>query len=162
MPKRHRWPLVFGVVVVLANPVAADSFSDHLVPPYKGQLVMPDFSGAQAKFRNFRTRISQGIHEQGITFAGSWSVIAIGCGTGCVFGYAVDLSNGSITPLPIGGEEFLYSRLFYEPYSNLLKATWTDGWPPDGRCMVGEWLLQRGEFRERRVYKHTKYEDCTR
>lgn len=155
---------ILGLIAVtaLASAVVADDFADHLVPPYEGSLIMPDFSGAQADFRNFRTRIAEGIHDQGITFAGHWTLIHIGCGTNCTFGYAVDLSDGSITPLPIGGENYQNKQIFHELYSNLLKATWTEGWPPDGRCLIGEWLLEDDTFRELRVFEHPVYDDCLR
>lgn len=152
--------VVLVASLVLAGAAYADTFTDHLVPPYSGEVVMPDFSGSESEFRTFRTRIAEGIHKQGISFAGHWTLIEIGCGTNCQFGYAVDLSDGSITPMPIGGEGYGDTQLYHEPYSNLLKATWTTGWAPEGRCMIGQWLLENDAFRELRIFEHPVYEDC--
>lgn len=76
---------------------------------------MPDFNGAQVDSQSSRARIAEGVHEQGITFAEHRTLIQIGCGMDRRFGHAVSLSDGSITPLPIDGEEHGDTRLFREP-----------------------------------------------
>ena len=145
--------------LALAGPAAADRFADHPATPYEGPVVLPDFDGAQVDWRDFRTRITEGA-QGGVSFAGRWALVQIGCGTDCTFGVAVDLADGSITPLPVSGEGFLDIVLFAEPTSFLLKATWVTGYPPSGRCMIGEYLLEGGSFRELGVVEHPVYEDC--
>ena len=45
-------------------------------------------------------------------------------GTDCGMGYAVDLKNGNVVPLPVGGEANSDMELEYHPESRLLKASW--------------------------------------
>lgn len=149
------------LATALAGPVAADRFADHPAPPYEGPLVLPDFDGAEADWRDFRTRIGDAARG-GVTFAGHWTLLQVGCGTGCTWGVAIDLSDGSILPLPVSGEEYQNTELFAEPTSRLLKVTWTEGWPPEGRCLIGEFLLKGDAFRELRVHEHPIFDDCLR
>ncbi|WP_262568854.1 hypothetical protein [Agrobacterium tumefaciens] len=48
---------------------------------FSGKTVMPDFRGRDREFNSFRTRIRDGM-RQGPNFAGRYTLIQIGCGTG--------------------------------------------------------------------------------
>jgi hypothetical protein len=52
---------------------------------YRGKVRLPDFKRRDKQFSLFRTRIIEGIRD-GANFAGKYSVVQIGCGTGCRFG----------------------------------------------------------------------------
>jgi len=78
-------------------------FKDFPSELFRGPWVQPNFAGAQREFRTYRTMISDGA-KKGPVFAGSVAITQFGCGTDCSMGYAVDLKNGRIVPLPVGGE----------------------------------------------------------
>ena len=155
--------LRLGVIVLsaltLGSSAEADSFADHPVALYEGPTVLPDFDGAAADWRDYRTPIKQAA-KGGVSFAGRWTLVEASCGLHCATSMALNLADGSITALPVSGEEFLYPVLFAEPTSTLLKATWVTDAPPRGRCMIGEYLLEDDTFRELNVVEHPVYEDC--
>jgi hypothetical protein len=92
---------------------------------YSGPNNFPDFSGRDKDFSNFRTRITNGMSD-GPSFAGEYSVIQIGCGTGCSFAYIGNNRTGEIHELPVGGEGNMYLTLKYQLDSRLLVAQWGD------------------------------------
>ncbi|PKA43196.1 hypothetical protein CWR43_14205 [Rhizobium sullae] len=92
---------------------------------YSGPNNFPDFSGRDKEFSNFRTRITNGMTD-GPSFAGEYSVIQIGCGTGCSFAYIGNNRTGEVHELPVGGEGNMYLTLKYQLDSRLLVAQWGD------------------------------------
>jgi hypothetical protein len=103
--------------------MAEFSFGDFPSEIFSGARVAPDFNGPQRQFREFRTMISDGV-KQGPVYAGSVAISTFGCGTDCSMGYATDLQNGMVVPLPVGGEANSDLALEYHPGSRLLKAAW--------------------------------------
>ena len=108
------------------------NFRDFPSDVSSGPRVAPDFSGAQRPFRQFRTMISDGV-KQGPVFAGNVAIAEFGCGADCGTGYAINLSDGSVFDLPVGGDETLDMVTEYHPGSKLFKAAWTGG-STDPRC----------------------------
>jgi hypothetical protein len=51
---------------------------------YSAKVILPDFKGRDREFNRFRTRIRNGMKE-GPNFASHYSLVQIGCGTGCTF-----------------------------------------------------------------------------
>ncbi|MDX0594939.1 hypothetical protein GOD17_06925 [Sinorhizobium medicae] len=92
---------------------------------FTGRTKLPDFRGRDRKFNSFRTRIRNGMRE-GPNFAGHFSVIQIGCGTGCTFAIVGDNNSGRPANFPRGGEENMYMQLHFEIGSRLLAAQWLD------------------------------------
>ncbi|HEV7246161.1 MAG TPA: hypothetical protein VGN93_04135 [Shinella sp.] len=90
---------------------------------FTGRTKLPDFRGRDRKFNSFRTRIKNGMRE-GPNFAGHFSVIQIGCGTGCSFAFVGDNNTGRPADFPRGGEENTYMQLQFETGSRLLAAQW--------------------------------------
>lgn len=105
--------------------VAADpGFGDYAVSaPYKGQTRLPDFSGRDKAFRNYRTRIREGMKE-GPNFAGEFTLVQIGCGTGCSFAYIANNRSGKVHAFPRGGEENLFMQFAKRRDSRLLILQW--------------------------------------
>ena len=103
------------------------NFADYLTKTYNGDLNYPDFSGRDSGYRYYRTRISQGA-EEGINFAGKYSIIEVGCGTSCRFAFMVDLETGEVSGVPYGGEENYQMKLLYSPDSRLLRVRWLGGY----------------------------------
>lgn len=92
---------------------------------FTGKTKLPDFRGRDRKFNTFRTRIRDGMRE-GPNFAGHYSVVQIGCGTGCLFAIVGDNNTGKPANFPRGGEENSSMQLHFELGSRLLAAQWLD------------------------------------
>ncbi len=82
----------------------APSFEDYPATIYRGKLHDPhlvrrDCSELNA-FWCFRTRLKEAAREDGITFAGSFTVAIWGCGTECQSGAVIDRKSGTMFWLP--------------------------------------------------------------
>ncbi|TBY62810.1 hypothetical protein E0H46_26840 [Rhizobium leguminosarum bv. viciae] len=100
---------------------------------YRGKTANPDFSGSNAHFRDFRTRIRQGM-AGGPGFAGEYSVIQFGCGTGCSAVIVASNKTGRPYSFPRGGEDNMYLTLKYQLDSRLMVAQW--GSYDSGKCIM--------------------------
>lgn len=69
-------------------------FESNKVSVYEGKLVAPDFTSNE-EARMFKTRITEGCNE-GINFAGHFTLIYWGCGTSCQYGVVVNRKTGEI------------------------------------------------------------------
>ncbi|MFI2743324.1 hypothetical protein ACG2LH_11325 [Zhouia sp. PK063] len=95
-----------GKVAVLGKNVAYDyldilkkyhpttSFEDYKVTVFKGALADPDFS-SNTDAKMFKTRIVEGCQD-GINFAGHYTLVLWGCGTSCQSFVIVDRKTGKI------------------------------------------------------------------
>ncbi|MEY9097986.1 hypothetical protein ABIA24_000895 [Sinorhizobium fredii] len=92
---------------------------------FSGKTTLPDFKGRDKAFNNFRTRIRNGMKE-GPNFAGEYTVIQIGCGTGCSFVIVGNNRTGQPFDFPRGGEDNMYLSLEYQLTSKLMTAQWAD------------------------------------
>jgi hypothetical protein len=90
---------------------------------FTGKTVLPDFKGRDRDFNNFRTRIREGMRE-GPNFAGRYTLIQIGCGTGCSFVIVANNQTGRPGSFPRGGEDNLYLNLEYSRDSRLVATQW--------------------------------------
>lgn len=88
-----------------------------------GNTVMPDFKGRDRELNSFRTRIRDGM-RQGPNFAGRYTLIQIGCGTGCSFVIVANNQTGRPASFPRGGEEHMYLSLDFRRDSRLVAAQW--------------------------------------
>lgn len=112
---------------------------------YSGPPAMPDFTGRDQEFKEFSTRIQDGI-KKGANFAGRYKVIPIGCGTGCSFIVVADVSTGQVYTFPHGGEEDQMLRLEYQVSSNLIRAWWVPNPQNTDQCLQEDLLLKNGQF----------------
>lgn len=110
---------------------------------YSGGIHFPDFNSRDHRFVTYRTRIRHGV-EKGPDFAGRYSVLTIGCGTDCSFGYIVDAATGRVVELPRGGEEFMNLRYDYRIDSSLIVARWRS--PVTGRCYDESFVWRDDKF----------------
>ncbi len=92
---------------------------------YRGPTVLPQFNGRDKKYRDYRTRITNGMNE-GVKFSGEYSVIQFGCGTQCTFVFIANNKTGQVFNFPRGGEDNLELNLSFKPTSRLLIARWND------------------------------------
>jgi hypothetical protein len=87
---------------------------------------LPDFAGRDKQFAYMKTRILAGL-QQGANFAGHYTIVVTGCGTGCTSNLMVDRRTGKVSRVPYGGEMQQMLTLRHRVNSNLLVATWFDG-----------------------------------
>jgi hypothetical protein len=113
-------------VAPTAAVVTHRDFADFPAQPFTGTSQAPDFSGRESEYADFRTRLTKSFNE-GVNFGGAYSIVEIGCGTGCRFVYIINHKNGAISSFPLGGEENPYLGLNYVPNSTLVQATWEGG-----------------------------------
>ncbi len=92
---------------------------------FSGKTRLPDFRGRDREFNSLRTRIRNGLRE-GPNFAGHYSLIQIGCGSGCSFVVVADNKTGEPRNFPLGGESNMYLQLDYRRDSRLLSVQWAD------------------------------------
>jgi len=90
---------------------------------YKGKTRLPDFAGRDRDYKTYRTRIREGLKE-GPNFAGQFSVIQFGCGTGCSFAFVASNKSGQVFSFPRGGEENMYMQIEKKLDSRLLIVQW--------------------------------------
>lgn len=111
---------------------------------YRGKLKAPDFVGRNKAFSLFKTRILAGMKE-GPTFAGEYSVIQFGCGTGCSMVIVANNRTGELFDFPRGGETNQGLELKFDLKSKLMFARWyTDSsWES---CIFETLLFQNGEW----------------
>ena len=70
-------------------------FTDFPVEVYKGKMAAPDFA-TDPDARHFITRIKEGCAEEGVNFAGHYTIIEWGCGMECQLMAIVDRVDGKI------------------------------------------------------------------
>lgn len=92
---------------------------------YRGKLQLPDFRKRDRAFNSFRTRIRDGM-KSGPNFAGRYSVIRFGCGTGCSMVIVGDNKTGRPQNFPLGGKVNMYLTLRFNLKSHLMTAQWAD------------------------------------
>jgi hypothetical protein len=92
---------------------------------YKGATRLPEFSGRDQEFKDYRTRIREGMKE-GPNLAGEFSVIQIGCGTGCSLAYVASNKTGQVFDFPRGGDDNLEMQLLSQLNSRLIVVQWSD------------------------------------
>lgn len=100
---------------------------------YSGKTKMPQFKGRDKAYRNFRTRIHEGL-EAGPNLAGEYSVIQFGCGSGCSSAFVASNRTGQVFDFPRGGENAMYLTLQNSRDSRLLIAQWAGG--DDNACQI--------------------------
>jgi len=94
--------------------IAADTypFANYVVAErYSGTKHLPVFLHRDHKYAEFRSRIRNKARENSASdYAEKYTLVTIGCGADCTFGYLVDLSTGQVRDLPHQGEAFMNLR----------------------------------------------------
>ncbi len=83
----------------------------------------PDYAGRDRKYSYLRTSINREL-VKGVDFAGHYTIVTTGCGSGCTHNLLVDRTTGKITDIPYGGEEQQMLTLKYTRNSPRLIAMW--------------------------------------
>lgn len=116
----------FGASTLSATAEAEDTFAFAEYPVasiYDGKLKLPDFKRRDKDFASFKTRIIGGMKE-GVTFAGEYSIVQFGCGTGCTHVVLANNQTGELHGFPRGGEFNQGLTLEYKANSRLMLARW--------------------------------------
>jgi hypothetical protein len=137
-------------------PHFSETFEQYPASVFQGPSVYPDFAGAQKSFADYRTRLTNGV-KGGVNFAGHYAVVLFGCGLGCTTGYMVDLTNGQVTPFPMGNMANMGIEFRYRPNSTLMETAWrsdmsfdASGNPltdPNPTCVFENLVWQGGKWK---------------
>ena len=111
-------------------------FTDHVVAGFSGAPVEPIIGPDDYLYR---TRIKDAARQQ-VNFAGNSVITTFGCGTGCLAGYVVNLENGQVQPLGLGGEEQMNLVINARADSNLLIAGWESMGSETSTCFYQRYL----------------------
>jgi hypothetical protein len=90
---------------------------------YSGRSVMPDFRGRDKNFSHYRTGIRE-MMRRSPNFGGKYSLIKMGCGSGCSTLYVGDHSTGRVYRFPRGAEDNLVISVYGQSNSNLIIINW--------------------------------------
>lgn len=88
--------LVFGVAVesrCFAQPRNEPRFENFRVAVWRGPVAQLKLN-SHPLARKFRTASREQIKEQGVNFAGHYTLVSVGCGTGCSISGIVDARTG--------------------------------------------------------------------
>jgi hypothetical protein len=81
---------------------ATPRFEAYAAPIYKGKIAPVNLKSAKGA-GSFRTRLREGA-EKGVNFAGHYTLVAWGCGTGCLDVGIIDAKTGMVYfPKELGG-----------------------------------------------------------
>jgi hypothetical protein len=138
------------------TPPFSERFGQYPVSVFQGPAVYPDFAGAQKRYANFRTRLTDAV-KGGVNFAGHYALVQFGCGMGCTQGYMIDLTNGQVAPAPLGNLANTGIQYASRPNSTMLQTVWrsdllvdANGNPlnhdPTPTCVYENLVLQGGKF----------------
>lgn len=144
----HFVAATFAILIYAASSTTllAQDFGSYPPDRYLGGTAKaPNFNGAGAKYKAYRTRIRDGA-SRGANFAGHYALIEIGCGTSCRFAFAVDLLTGAIGDFPYGGEEQYQMKLHYTRDSRLVRVRWKDTDLED-TCIQQDLLIEGLDWR---------------
>jgi len=86
---------------------------------------VPDFAGRDKAYSYLRSKILEGMRE-GANFNGHYTVVRIGCGSGCSNNLLVNRKTGQIYSIPFGGEQQQMLTFRHSVRSDMLTAIWTD------------------------------------
>jgi len=105
---------------------APPDFSDFPAQTHlQGPARSPNSRDGEGPVDLFRGEILHRV-AQGVNFAGHFSLVITGCGTGCRVAYLVDLITGDIRSFPYGGEAYFEMELDFRADSRLLRTLWVD------------------------------------
>lgn len=85
---------VFAIALAAQKGVEPPRFESYEAPVYAGKPAPLNLRSHRLA-RMFRTRIREQLQEEGINFAGHYTIAAMGCGTGCSTTAIVDARNGN-------------------------------------------------------------------
>lgn len=121
----RRVSLILFVCILPFTSLADDiEFSAYPVESvYRGRLKTPDFLIRDKGFAAFKTRILNGM-TAGPNYAGEYSIIQFGCGTGCSSVIVGNNRTGELFDFPRGGENNEALTLSFQVNSKLVVARW--------------------------------------
>ncbi|KAA0968922.1 hypothetical protein FPY71_15260 [Aureimonas fodinaquatilis] len=136
--------LLFSVTAQAQQPLpAAADFPVASV--FEGKSAMPDFKTRDKDFVDFRTRIREGM-EEGPNFAGEYSFVSAGCGTGCSMSFVANNRTGQVFAFPLSGEDYSYLQTVFQLDSRLLIAQYASF--DTNECLQVHYDFQNGTWEQ--------------
>ena len=122
---------------------------------YRGPIRLPNFAGRDREYSSYRTAIVSEMRS-GPNFSGHYTVVELGCGTGCRFVVVGDSMTGRLYSFPYGGEGYYELWLTYNVKSEMISSQWRS----DGKCNKEDFIWSGGRFRSvnRRVLRESMCE----
>ena len=122
-----------SAVCAYAQRSSKPAFAQYRTQVERPRIKEIDFKKNPAA-RSFRTRLSEGVRG-GVNFAGHYTVVGWGCGTGCISGAIVDLDRGKVLwPEQLNGigvwyfgDSYADEPVAYRKNSRLLVITGSPG-----------------------------------
>lgn len=108
----------------LAQPQSTPRYEEFPAPVYKGRRAQLNLRSSRGAY-SFRTRLREG-YAEGVNFAGHYTLVGWGCGTGCIDAAIIDAKTGKIYfPDELGGMVVYFwsdsdEALSFKPNSRLL------------------------------------------
>jgi hypothetical protein len=99
MLRRQKILIAFALLLCLSGNVRAQktadepSFEDYSVFTWRGK-VAPLNLRSHPLARKYRTLLRQQVKEEGVNFAGQYTLATVGCGTGCSISAIIDARTG--------------------------------------------------------------------
>ena len=117
--------IIFSTLTALAQGSATPRFEDYPATVFKGRTAALRLNGSK-EARNFRTRLREGA-QQGVNFAGHYTVVQWGCGTACLQVAFIDAKTGAVFfPRELNG----FGVWFWDDNDEALR------FKPDSRLLV--------------------------
>lgn len=137
--KKILFPLV---LVFISSAFAKDfKFSDYAVPVYKGKMVN-EIRRDNAYAKLYKTRLTSDMKENGVNFAGHYSLVRIGCGLDCGTVGIVDVKTGKVYHdkwLKAFSSFFLYPDVNYSTNDEIIE------YRKDSRLLMIKGVYDSGE-----------------
>lgn len=130
-----------------ASSAASEMFAFSDFPAFRtftGETNQPDFAYASAHYSHFEAPIKEQLREAP-SFAGEFSIVQIGCGTGCSNVAVVNHRTGEVFGFPRGGEYNQGLEVQYNIDSRLVLVRWfTDSlWE---NCILESLVFDEGRW----------------
>jgi hypothetical protein len=139
-----------SLAVGFSNPSAAAEsiprFEQFPAKIYKGRTHLPKFQTRDKAFREYRTMIRERLTD-GPSFAGEFSIVALGCGTDCVIVFVASNRTGEVFEFPAS---YAPLRLMYQTDSRFIVVQTGSPFLPSFPCQL-DWYVWGG--RQAKVIK---------
>lgn len=136
----------------------SSAFAAHPVAMWKGPLAAPVITD---DVRSWRTRIREA-GSGGVNFAGVYTLLRFGCGTGCTSALVIDRRDGAVLDFPLGGEDYVALEITVRPDSELVRSAWEGPYPAQ-ECFLESWLWRDGRLTslgDRKAYPKAPDANC--
>ncbi|MGX7666728.1 hypothetical protein [Flavobacterium pedocola] len=136
-------------IVLTTNFLSAQSIEGFLFSDYKVKKTTNkkkakiDFNSNKTAKR-YKTAIADEYTSGKVNFAGHYIICTWGCGTGCLDGAMVDVTNGKVYNVPMGESRYFYGCVFDEGEDCL-------EFQDDSRLFITQYCVQSNDTDEKDI-----------